>query len=849
MPPDWFRNKNKIFLIVIGILVILGVSIGIIIHKEKIKQLIILSPTTVPSREYVTSSPLITNFLLTKSLIKPEDISVEKIEIVPKIPPYQLPLNLNSISNFRDFINKMPLSSKAKSLLEKNGFVVIPTPSDILDSPEEFDSFYSTLKDKDIPIFITTDSLLHYYHVFFDTALMRLEKDIFYDDLWKISKNFLNDAIKTYENTKDPLLKEAARRNVAYLSVALELLRPKNKQIVSSKNVKDEVDCFSYEEYCQELYQKAISDGTFNLFGQKEAKKYSFTIPEFVKPLVEKELQLINKHEGWSCSPIFLYEEDYSQYVPRGHYTKSEKLKNYFKAVMWYGRMTKLVKGSQALQAGRCNKPDTEGFISEEDAKIQTLSALLLAKKFASDKDIQYRWGRLYVITSFFVGFSDDLGPMEYAAAIKKIFADNENIKIDELVDKIEDIRKIIKEQFPTPKIYSGLGNAKLTFVFPSPITDEQINTLKKEAEKVLANTQGFRMLGQQEVVDSYLFSKLVYPYSGEYNGDKNKKPFTYVVTPTGQRVRGFPRGLDIMALLGSKRAKEIITELGDVNYSNYEKIFNELKQEIDSLPTSEWYKNLYWNWLYVLKSLLQEFGNGYPTFMQTKAWQDKELNTALASWTELRHDTILYVKQSYTMAEMGGGEEEFPVVGYVEPVPEFYLRLLNLSKMTKNGLMRFLTKDELERIKVADALDKFNNILSRLLSISKTELENKELTEDDYDFIKYFGTQLKSINEILVKASYQDQVDPDMFKTTMIADVHTDGNTKQILEEGVGYIKTLIVAYRLPNNRILIGAGPVFSYFEFKQPISNRLTDKTWRQMLKNNQPAEPEWIKSFSE
>ncbi|GAI43997.1 unnamed protein product [marine sediment metagenome] len=31
--------------------------------------------------------------------------------------------------------------------------------------------------------------------------------------------------------------------------------------------------------------------------------------------------------------------EDYSQYVPRGHYTRNEKFKKYFKTMMWYGRI------------------------------------------------------------------------------------------------------------------------------------------------------------------------------------------------------------------------------------------------------------------------------------------------------------------------------------------------------------------------------------------------------------------------------------------------------------------------------------------------------------------------------
>jgi len=47
-----------------------------------------------------------------------------------------------------------------------------------------------------------------------------------------------------------------------------------------------------------------------------------------------------------------------------------------------------------------------------------------------------------------------------------------------------------------------------------------------------------------------------------------------------------------------------------------------------------------------------------------------------------------------------------------------------------------------------------------------------------------------------------------------------------------------------------MIGAGPVFSYYEFKQPMSNRLTDEEWKDMLeaRANEPARPEWIGSFT-
>jgi len=80
------------------------------------------------------------------------------------------------------------------------------------------------------------------------------------------------------------------------------------------------------------------------------------------------------------------------------------------------------------------------------------------------------------------------------------------------------------------------------------------------------------------------------------------------------------------------------------------------------------------------------------------------------------------------------------------------------------------------------------------------------------------------------------------------VADVHTDGNTEKVLEEGVGYIKTAVIAYRLPEGHILLGVGPTFSYYEFKQPMENRLTDENWRKILDSNPPPEPEWIKTFS-
>ncbi len=79
------------------------------------------------------------------------------------------------------------------------------------------------------------------------------------------------------------------------------------------------------------------------------------------------------------------------------------------------------------------------------------------------------------------------------------------------------------------------------------------------------------------------------------------------------------------------------------------------------------------------------------------------------------------------------------------------------------------------------------------------------------------------------------------------MADVHTDQNSRQVLEEGVGYVRLIVVAYKVPDGRVLVGAGPVMSYYEFKQPMAERLTDEAWREMLGSDPPENPEWVPKF--
>ncbi|RLG39673.1 MAG: dTDP-glucose 4,6-dehydratase, partial [Thermoproteota archaeon] len=271
-------------------------------------------------------------------------------------------------------------------------------------------------------------------------------------------------------------------------------------------------------------------------------------------------------------------------------------------------------------------------------------------------------------------------------------------------------------------------------------------------------------------------------------------------------------------------------------NYERYEENLEKLREEFSSINESEWGRNLYWGWIYALKALIEPRGQGYPSYMRTKAWERRQLYTALASWAELRHDTILYAKQSYTIEVTAVPPSPSTVTVYVEPVPEVYARLSSLVEMTRKGLkeLGFLNQTQEERLLM------LKEVLDKLVEISKKELEMAPLTSDDLAFLEQIPGELEAIVEDLDERSRS---------TILVADVHTDQNSGLVLEEGVGRLDLIIVVVPTDEDRLLIAAGPSLSYYEFKQPMSNRLTDEAWKQMLETSPPDRPGWISDFFE
>lgn len=684
---------------------------------------------------------------------------------------YDLPLDLDRIENLAGVTEAFGLTEGQRDMLRRNGFVVIDG------GPVSDPSVpYQQVQHAGLPIFVTSDTLLHLYHVQFSQLLKGIEEEVFYDSIVNLSLAMADRAKAQYHAFDNATLKEAARRNLAFFTVAARLL------------------------------------------GAGE-------VPSSVAGMVSMELDSIAAHDGYHRSAVFGYREDYSQYVPRGHYTASQQLQRYFRALMWYGRMAFLLKG------GSPHGPSQPYLVSERNATIATVQASLIATGLpqveAGNEAGWDVWQRIYAVTSFFVGTADDLTPHDYLGCLNESYGGSFNATMLANASMMQQLKGCLAG-LPAPRIYGGTGQCSVA----PPFTSEKL-------DEVLVKTAGLRFMGQRYVPDSYMFQELVSPAVGMYTSslddNRSTRPFTVEMTMAGP-ARCFPRGLDVMAVMGSSRAEGILRDAGDTDYaganSSYDGQLAMLRELFDGFNVSEWNRNLYWSWLYALQPLLQEYGNGYPSFMQTQAWRDKQLNAALASWAQLRHDTILYAKQSTTPVLTS---QPTPEEGYVEPVPRLYARLQSLVNMTRQGLDSFGLLDS----NATERLGALQSMLGRLFDLSKKELEGTPFDRSDQIWLADF---VDSVNKTMEDVNERGR------RLPMVADVHTDGNTRQCLEEAVGYADLAVVAYKLPDGTVMAGAGPTFSYYEFKQPISQRLTDEGWMDMLETGPPARPAWTASFA-
>ncbi|WP_347490730.1 DUF3160 domain-containing protein [Desulfoscipio sp. XC116] len=659
------------------------------------------------------------------------------VNFTPALEPYKVDPELANVTNKEMF----QLSSGAEQLLVKNGFVVVPNQYH-----REFFMLYEINRYEPVPSFITTDSMLHNYHLFFSHLLRIVEKDRLTPELKELTKAMLSASEKQYNALKGSDWENAARRNLGFFAVAGKLLDSQ------------------------------------------------MPVPEQIEQEVKEELLLIKASDGIHDSPLMnmgqnlkspeTLQEDYSQYIPRGHYTTDKQLQSYFKAMMWYGRMTFRLK-------------------SEDETKSAVLVTLALG-----ENDNGQKWDKIYRPTNFFVGKADDLSYIQYRELLDKIYAAGIGLKdLTSADDKWMAFMKAAAELEP-PVINS------------IPIFDEET---QPDREKEI---KGFRFMGQRFTLDAAVFQRLVYREVKENN--------------EGER-RMLPRGLDLPAAMGSEEAYAILESEGETKYAGYPANMNKLQQYIAGLDKENWTQNLYWGWLYTLEPLLQERGKGYPSFMQSQAWTRKDLNTLLSSWTELKHDTILYAKQVY--AEMGGGMAGVDDRGYVEPNPLLYARLAALTDMTREGLSARGLLEQTDR----DSLDRLEQLALSLKTISEKELANIPLTDEEYDLIRSYGGQLEhfwleALKDIGVDHRSAISENP----AALAADVATDPEGR-VLQEATGHIFEIYAVVPVDGS-LRIARGGVYSHYEFSWPLNDRLTDKKWHELLDSGQAPPPAgWTNTF--
>jgi len=629
-------------------------------------------------------------------------------------------INVNNIINNYQFEG---LEDDFLQHLSKNGFVITPNQN------IQLFHLYEQNDYKVIPNFVTTDLFLQLYHMYFSYLLRNLEEDIFYDRMLKFSHSQLDLAISDFKSTNDPTIKRAAKFVSIFYEVAIRILD--NKQ----NDLPDEIN----------------------------------TVVEYEIDKIENTKDATSEYLGYSTIKF-----PYSLFKPRGHYTRSDKLKNYFKAMMW-------------LQKAEMCIDDTESF------EHGIYMAQLMRKGNIDNSSAMQLFESVYEPIKYIIGEPDNISV--YDIASNSLLLNNELSAID---------TSELKKQL------LSLGR----------------NKIKPKA--MLSCNHKLNLFPQRYIFDNEVIQDLV---------DTESKPTK----------RGFPKGIDVFGVLGVREAQELLTDFygEEENWQAYKKNFEQLQAKSKTRDKS----TVYAKWVECLLEMQKPKKEDYPFFMIQDSWRKKELNTALASWAELKHDAILYAEQPFG-AECGDGGPPEPVtVGYVEPNIKFWKSMLSLIQNTNQTLKNHdLFIDEIK-----NKSERITELASFLLRISEKELNGEKITDSEYQTIEIIGSTVEYIT-ISLLPNWVDNWSlvkgPDR-EVSVVADIYTanasNNPKKGVLHVGVGPVNDIYVVVEI-NGLLYLTRGATFSYYEFVEPMGTRLTDEEWQQSIKDQRlPAIPKWMEEI--
>jgi hypothetical protein len=634
------------------------------------------------------------------------------------------------------------LSSAEEAVLKQNGFVI----SDRRRFPT-FAYGYRSIYGDHLPLFISSDSILYAVHRSYDEMLKQLEIASLRPTLKAL---LMGLRAELGAGALTALGAETTRDLDLYLAVALGLLDAAAPAPVAGASAGD------------------------------------------IGTLVAKA----NAMQGLQRVELFGVgrDEDFSQFTPRGHYTDSEDLKTYFKAMMWLGRIDFRII-------------ETEPDGKQVFRRRQFDGALGLASMLTGTRADQ--WALLDRTIEAFVGESDNMRPTEFPALLQRLGVANAVGTIGLTDETIA--TAIVAGNFGAQRIASHI-------------------MLKGVDNGTFPLSRTFLLLGQRYVLDSHVFSNVVYDRAGG-----------------GQVMRMMPDPLDVaFAALGNNQAAALLG--AELDRYAYAPDLAKMRVLADDHGESFWSANLYNTWLAALRALSPSgaAASAPLEIAGTEAWGRRVLNTQLASWAELRHDTILYVKQSYT----GGIVCEFPDA-LVEPSPELWGRLQNYALKGGQVVASLAIQDAGLAQRAADHFTRLANVTGMLKEMAEFQVAGTPFTPAHMAFVN----ETVVIQEICGGATASGWypklffANPTTFEPT-IADVHTqpfdEGGSPvgKVLHVGTGYARLMIVTANTCTGPRAY-AGLASSYFEEITTDFKRLDDPTWETRLQGGQlPADVPWM-----
>ncbi len=491
--------------------------------------------------------------------------------------------------------------------------------------------------------------------------------------------------------------------------------------------------------------------------------------------------------------------EDFSQFKPRGHYTEAP-LSDYFRAMMWLGRIDFRLLETQSDGSMLFRRDQYEAMLAIHQAMEGRPSEL---------------WGDIDGVVRSFVGESDSMTVPQIASLVQDLGG-------------LEAARGAADEAVAQAISDGGYGEQQIASHLM--VNDGTVETLPL--------SRSFLIFGQRYIADSHVFSEAVFDRVAE---------------------RLMPNPLDAaFAALGNNQA--LALERAELErFPELPGALGSMRRLIDAHDERFWEANLYNLWssslraLSPVEDLRQPAALGLPSVAGTEAWGRRMLNTQLGSWAQLRHDTLLYAKQSYT----GVPGCEFPDA-YIEPYPEFFQALVRFAERGAE-LVTIVQGDEFLGPRVSQYFDTLRTTAATLGQMAEQQRNGTSPSAAQLAFIND-AVRLERQSAGCATIEAPDGWYADLFYERersieldpTIADVHTQpadaaGNiVGKVLHVGTGLPRLMTMTVdTCVGPRAYVGMA--YAYHEQITENFERLTDEVWTERLLTEAPAEVPWARGF--